>query len=281
MAKAFDPPLDAAEIAEPFVLLYRNLRAIQSGGQGAVFRAQPIVAGPDVALKILYPGEVQERTDREIKAMKTLRSPYIVEICNYGKVPLRGLSCSWLATSFIEGESLASMLARGPLSELQIVRIAEQVGEAIRALWRKRIVHRDLKPDNIMIKPDGNAVVIDLGIARHVEMSAITTAGKTWGTQGYLSPEQVQAIRGLTCRSDIFALGIVLQQCLLGRHPTNGDQMALVNGGPKSVALRASINPQLVQLIDSMVDARAVYRPLPRGLIERARAIAANICGAR
>jgi eukaryotic-like serine/threonine-protein kinase len=274
LVKAFDPPLTAAEVAHPFAALYRNLRSIKSGGQGAVFRAEPVQPGSDVALKILFPGDVQERTDREIKALQSFSSRHLVALQNYGKCPLRNMSCSWIATTFIEGESLASALGRGPLIESSVVKLAEHVGEAVRTMWRGRVVHRDLKPDNIMIEASGNAVVIDLGIARHVDMSALTTTGKTWGTQGYLSPEQVQAIRALTCRSDIFALGIVMQQCLLGRHPTNGDQMALVNGGPRTAGLRAGLDQRLVQLIDSMVDARVVYRPLPRGLIEQARVIA-------
>lgn len=227
----------------------------------------------------MFADQVEERTAREVEALQTLQSPHLVSLRGYGKCVLRGYTCTWIATTFIEGESLASVLKRGPIDETSVAVLGDQVGSAIRTLWIARIVHRDIKPDNIMIDKSPKAVVIDLGVARHVDKLALTTTGKTWGTEGYLSPEQVQAIRALTCRSDVFALGIVMQECLLGRHPTGGRQMAIVNGGPRTAGLRAGLNERLVQLIDSMVDARVMYRPLPRSVMERAKEIVAALMG--
>lgn len=253
--------------------------AVKAGGQGAVFRAHDGGGGPDVAVKVLFTDQVEERTEREVEALQSLKgkSKHLVDYRGHGKCTLRGQQCSWIATSFIEGESLATVLGRGPLSEEWVAIIACHMGEAVRMLWSGRVVHRDIKPDNIMVDTAGNTVLIDLGVARHVDRSPLTTTGKTWGTEGYLSPEQVQAVRALTCRSDLFALAIVLQQCLLGRHPTGGNQMALVRGGPSTAGLRAGLDPQLVQLIDSMADARFMYRPLPRSVIERATAVLAAL----
>lgn len=279
VGKGFDPPLATGEVEQALGGRFSGLTAIKAGGQGAVFRSVDKLGGPDVALKILFTDQVEERTQREVDALQTLKgkSKHLVDYRGHGKCTLRGQVCAWIATTFIEGESLATVLGRGALSEEWVAIIACHLGEAIRLLWTGRVVHRDIKPDNIMVDTHGNTVLIDLGVARHVDRSPLTTTGKTWGTEGYLSPEQVQAIRDLTCRSDVFALAIVLQQCLLGRHPTGGNQMTLVRGGPNTAGLRAGLHPQLVQLIDGMADARIMYRPLPRSVIERANAVRAAL----
>lgn len=279
MGRAFEPPLSAVEVEQALGGQFVRLAAIKAGGQGAVFRALDVRGGLDVALKILFTDQVEERADREVEALQALKgkSKHLVDYRGHGKCQLRGQECSWLATTFIEGESLSTVLLRGALSDEQVAMIACQLGEAIRLLWSGRVVHRDIKPDNIMIDTAENAVLIDLGVARHVDQSPLTTTGKTWGTAGYLSPEQIQAIRALTCRSDVFALAVVLQQCLLGRHPTGGKQMSLVRGIPSTNGLRPGLDPKLVQLIDSMGDARIMYRPLPRGVIERASALLASL----
>ena len=281
MGRAFDPALTTAEVELAFGGRFTALATVKAGGQGAVFRARDAVGGPDLALKILFTDQVEERAQREVEAMQALKgkSKYLVDYRGHGKCTLRGQECAWIATTFIEGESLATALSRGPLSEEWVATIAVHLCEAIRLLWSSggRVVHRDIKPDNIMIDAAGNTVLIDLGVARHVDRSPLTTTGKTWGTEGYLSPEQVQGIRALTCRSDVFALAIVLQQCLLGRHPTNGKQMALVRGGPSTAGLRVNLNAALVKLIDAMADARITYRPLPRSVIERATEVLAAL----
>lgn len=279
MGKAFDPVLAPDEVEVALASKFTGFVTVKSGGQGSVFRARDSAGGPDVALKVLFTDQAEERAAREVEALQALKgkSKHLVDYRGHGKCLLRGDECLWIATTFIEGESLESVLARGALSEQQVAIIACHVGEAIRVLWSRSVVHRDIKPANLMVDTAGNTVLIDLGIARHVDRSPLTTTGTTWGTNGYFSPEQIQAIRTLTCRSDVFALSIVLQQCLLGRHPTGGNQMALVKGGPSTAGLRAGINPQLAQLIDGMADARVVYRPLPRSIIERAQAVLAAL----
>ncbi len=250
------------------------LRSVKTGGQGAVFRAAE-GSRPDVALKILFTNQIEERAQREVEALQALkdRSAHLVDYRGHGKCTLRGQECCWLAMTFVEGEPLGARLGKGPLDDRLVATLALQIGEAIRTLWSKRVVHRDIKPDNIMIDTSGSAVLIDLGVARHMDMSPLTTTGKTWGTEGYLSPEQVQGIRALTCRSDVFALAVVMQQCLLARHPTGGNQMSLIHGGPSTAGLRKGVHPQLIRLIDSMIDGRVMYRPLPRGVMDQARAI--------
>lgn len=235
---------------------------LQAGGQGAVFKART-PKGAVVALKIYSSDQLEERLEREIEALKTIRSPTLVELHDAGTCTVRGQQCRYLMTTFIEGQTLDALLkAGGPQPPDLIARVARDVALAIEAVWDERIVHRDVKPNNIMLPPGGGAVLIDLGVARHIDMTSLTTTGKTWGTNGYLSPEQCQG-RPLTCKSDVFALGVVVQECILGRHPTGLRQPALISGGVKTAGLRAGLPPFFVHLVDEMVHAKAIMRPSP------------------
>lgn len=270
---AFDPPLTPAEIQGAFPGRYLKLEALKSGGQGAVFRGtvaqgEPVPAGTQLALKIYYADQIEERTEREIAALQRISAPSLVRLVGTGRLDIRGLPCVWLETAFIEGQCLAARINGAALRITEISTIAHDVALAIEAIWGDRIVHRDIKPDNIIVTPAGRAVLIDLGVARHTALSSLTTHGKTWGTEGYLSPEQAQARRSLTCKSDIFALGVVIQEALLGRHPTNRRQALLASGGPATNALRSDLPSDFVSLVDRMVHREPVLRPLPRAVVD-------------
>jgi serine/threonine-protein kinase len=114
-----------------------------------------------------------------------------------------------------------------------------------------------------MMSTQGRAVLIDLGLARHLKLESLTSMGKTWGTIGYLSPEQTEAQRALTCKSDIFSLGLVLQESLLGRHPTGRNQNLLLSGGVPTDRIIKNVPPYFSALIDSMLQKSPIKRPLP------------------
>jgi serine/threonine protein kinase len=273
---AFDPPLAPAEIDVAFPARYQRIDVLKSGGQGAVFRVefgpnQEQPAGKPVALKIYYADQLEERTEREVDALKQIRVASLVRFVATGRITIRGLPCIWLETAFIEGEPLAAVIGRGPLSTSQTATIAQDVAAALDELWARRIVHRDVKPDNIMVRADGHAVLIDLGVARHIELDSLTTYGKTWGTEGYLSPEQSRAVRTLTCKSDVFALGVVVQECLLGRHPTARRQQPLVAGGPATIAMQQGLPTDFSVLVDRMVHRDPVRRPTPADVVTSMR----------
>ena len=158
---------------------------------------------------------------------------------------------------------MSGVVAAGALNIRQVVQTGRDVAEAIVVLWTKRIVHRDIKPSNILVSTDGRSVLIDLGVARYLEFTTLTAPGHSIGTYGYMSPEQAGASRRLTCKSDIFSLGIVLQEALSGKHPTLHDQVALHNGGPSTATLRQGLPLDLAGLIDSMVESRPFKRPDP------------------
>jgi eukaryotic-like serine/threonine-protein kinase len=169
----------------------------------------------------------------------------------------------FVATEFIEGEVVSAVVSRGCLAANQVARIGHDIALAVVALWNERLVHRDIKPNNIMLAQDGRAVLIDLGVARHLALGALTTIGKTWGTEGYMSPEQANALRQLSCKSDVFSLGIVLQESLLGTHPTGYNQLALSGGGIKTGALNLGAPVPFDALLDSMLALSPQNRPNP------------------
>jgi len=262
----FAPPLSIQEVQAPFAGKYLVDSALQAGGQGAVFKARVDSGGATIALKIYHADQLEERLERELAALKSIHGPTLVELHDAGRCAVRGEECRFLAMTFIEGDPLDAVIAReGPQPLTRIARVAHDVALAIDQVWEARIVHRDLKPNNIMLTSAGGGVLIDLGVARHIDLTSLTTTGKTWGTFGYMSPEQACG-QPLTCKSDVFALGVVIQECVLGRHPTSRRQDLLLNGGPSTDGLRADLPQDFAKLVDAMVHKTAIRRPLPRAV---------------
>jgi serine/threonine protein kinase len=240
---------------------------IRVGGQGVVYRATRFRDGTggscsnDVALKLHLDSKQDERVEREITAAKNLRHRALATLLEDGTIVVGGKQTRYIAWDYIVGEPLDGKVSKGALSESETVRIARDVTSAIAALWSKHIVHRDIAPKNIMVKADGSAVLIDLGGARHLDNTTITAPGATFGTPGYFSPEQYRAEHALTCASDVFTLGVVLLECLLGHHPTSFDQHRLALSPPSASALIPTVKKELRETIDEMLQLRASFRP--------------------
>jgi serine/threonine protein kinase len=240
---------------------------IRVGGQGVVYRATRLRDGKglqcnnDVALKLHLDAKQDERVRREIEAAKNLHHSSLATLLEEGVIVVGGRSTLYIAWDFIVGEPLDERLSKGPLTEKETLQIARDVTSAIFALWSKHIVHRDIAPKNIIVKTDGSAVLIDIGGARHLDKTTITLAGATFGTPGYFSPEQSRAEHALTCASDVFTLGVVLLECLLGRHPTNLDQHSLVTSPPSAMALIPAADRTFRETLDRMLHLRAAFRP--------------------
>lgn len=249
---------------------------LRVGGQGVVYRAirtrarDGSAANDSVALKLHTDPGQDVRVEREIAAMERLRHPNLANLVEHDRITIEGRSVRYVAWEFIEGEALDHRLQAGALPAKIVIFIGRDVARAIEHIWTARIVHRDVNPKNIMLKVgDREAVLIDLGVARHLDEGTITTAGTTWGTMGYFSPEQCHAEPQLTCQSDVYCLGIVLQQALCGRHPTNGDQAALIARPCRTSDLAPSAPAQLADLIDRMFYARAAFRPTPGAIASK------------
>lgn len=261
-----------ADVTAAVVGLFDNVQRLAQGGQGAVYRATPHGSSDEVALKIYFSDQLDERTAREIAALKRLKGETIVRLHADGAIDIGGNTYNYIATTFIEGDVLSSVRTQRQLSFTEIAAIGHDVALAIDELWANdRIVHRDVKPSNVMLRPDGRAVLIDLGVARHLNLSPLTTAGKTWGTEGYMAPEHARG-KTLSCKADVFALGVLLQECLMGCHPTGGRQILLMNGGPKTAALHPKTPADLAQILDAMLDRSPGVRPTPRRVAEALQA---------
>ncbi|HWA15712.1 MAG TPA: protein kinase, partial [Gemmatimonadales bacterium] len=204
---------------------YRIDREIGQGGMATVYLAQDLKHGRQVAIKVLKPELAAvigaERFLREIRTIAGLQHPHILGLIDSGE--LNGTA--WYVMPFVEGESLRDRLEREKqLPVVDALRISREVAGALDYAHRRGIIHRDIKPENILLQ-DGNALVADFGIALALATaggSRLTDSGFSVGTPQYMSPEQALAERHLTPRSDIFSLGCVTYEMLVGNPPFSG-----------------------------------------------------------
>ncbi|HET7791097.1 MAG TPA: protein kinase [Gemmatimonadales bacterium] len=203
---------------------YEILDELGRGGMAIVFKAREKQLERDVAIKVLpfslaFDKEFVERFQREARTSAKLEHPGIIPIYRVGK---HG-RVIYFVMKFLRGKPLSAVLAaRGPLPPVEIRRVLIEVGRALAYAHRSGIVHRDIKPDNIMFDEHGQAVVTDFGIAKAATGGKLTGTGMAIGTPHYMSPEQARA-QALDGRSDIYSLGVVAYQCLVGSVPFDGE----------------------------------------------------------
>jgi eukaryotic-like serine/threonine-protein kinase len=205
---------------------YTVERELGGGGMSRVFVAHDATFGRSVVLKILPPdlaaGVSLERFQREIRLAAQLQHPHIVPVIGTGAAD--GLP--YYMMPFVTGESLRDRLRRvRQLPVHEAVQIACEVAQALDYAHGHDIVHRDIKPENVLLH-EGHAVVADFGICRAITHSSdadpITLAGMAVGTPQYMSPEQAAGEREIDGRSDIYSLGCVLYEMLVGEPPFTG-----------------------------------------------------------
>ena len=200
---------------------YSLLRQLGRSARASVWLARSAALQRPVALKISEPadgepGDVQQFA-REYAAIAALRDPGVVDIYDYGVHEGR----EFLAMEYFACGDLKQRLLH-PLSADEAVAYAQRIATALRVVHEAGILHRDLKPPNIMLRPDGSVVLIDFGLAKHMDATTHSTAiGVLRGSPYYMSPEQVQG-RDLDPRSDQYALGVVLFEMLAGHKPYTG-----------------------------------------------------------
>ena len=245
----------------------RLTSVLDSGGQGIVYKGS--YAEYSAAIKVYFPGQLHRRIEREVAALEMMQCDSIVQLLWWGSLSYEGYDLPVVATKLVEGVPLNERLASSDLSPDQLGVLAYDVAAAIDAMWSYRIVHRDLKPNNILIRESGRACVIDLGLARHIDRSSLTAMGATWGTYGYLSPEQTKGVRQLTCKSDIYALGVVLVESALGHHPTRGDQLRLFAQHLEENLPERAENWNYSTLLKKMLHPRPTRRPKLRQIVDQ------------
>ena len=206
---------------------YRVVRLLGEGGMGSVYIAENLVLRKQVALKVMSASfasdaSATERFFREAMSASRVRHPAIVEIFDAGHTRD---GQPWMAMELLDGESLGQRLTRvGVLPLGEVVPIFGPVLAALDAVHSHGIVHRDLKPDNIFIErlPDHSVQpkLLDFGIAKHHDgLDRLTRTGAVMGTACYLAPEQARDSSGVDPRTDLYAVGVVLYECLSGRLP--------------------------------------------------------------
>src|SRR5674476_400873 len=196
---------------------YRVIALLGSGGMGRVYLCTS-PGGRRLAVKVIRPelaedAQFRARFRREVAAAQLVRihvTAAVVDADTESRTP-------WLATIFLDGPTLSSAVEQSPLSEPGLRRLAAALAEALQFIHGAGLVHRDLKPSNIILAPDGPRV-IDFGIARAADATALTTTNLHIGSPGYMAPEQIRA-DATGPESDIFALGAVLAYAATGRSP--------------------------------------------------------------
>ncbi len=205
---------------------YRVDRELGAGGMATVYLAQDLKHDRKVAIKVLRPELAAvigaERFLREIKTIATLQHPHILGLIDSGEVS----GTAYYVMPFVEGESLRDRLNREKqLAINDAVRLATEVAAALDYAHRHGVIHRDIKPENILLH-DGSALVADFGIALAVSSAGggkrMTETGMSLGTPHYMSPEQAMGDREITARVDIYALGCVTYEMLIGDPPFTG-----------------------------------------------------------
>ena len=242
------------------------IEPLEQGGQAVVFKG--IVNGSHAAIKLYAKGQIEKRIQREVEALKRFDCPNIVKLLWAEEVSIDDEPRQIVATELIIGKPLSAIIGNRKITNSEMTSILHGVVNAIDCMWAFRIVHRDIKPSNIMLGENGNIYVIDLGVARHLDQTSLTALGATWGTLGYFSPEQTRGVRQLTCKSDLYALGIVLIEVWIGKHPSNGDQLRLLS---ESFHLRLPGDLdkwQYSNILKRILDPQPTKRPLPSEILE-------------
>jgi serine/threonine protein kinase len=240
---------------------FRILSQLGRGGMGEVYLAEDSKLGRKVALKLLPPEftmrqDLVRRFSLEARAASGLNHPNIVTVYEIGQTG----SSEYIATEYIQGETLRQHFARGRMSLREVVDVVIQVADALAAAHGAGIVHRDIKPENIMLRPDGYVKILDFGLAKAISdqrsrgqgadleaptlVKMETEPGALIGTVYYMAPEQARGLN-VDARADIFSVGVVAYEMIAGRRPFGGETNldALISTLEKEPAPLSSLAP--------------------------------------
>jgi serine/threonine protein kinase len=228
-------------VSEAFHDRYRVERELGRGGMATVYLARDLKHNRLVALKVLHPELTAilgaERFLREIQIAANLNHPHILPLHDSGAVG----EILYYVMPYVEGESLRDRLVREKqLPVDDALGIGQEVAQALDYAHRHGVVHRDIKPENILLE-DGQAVVADFGIAHAISEAGgtrLTETGLTLGTPAYMSPEQAAGQSSLDGRSDLYSLGCVMYEMLVGEPPFTGPTAQAIMGNPRQCSRR-------------------------------------------
>ncbi|MFF5448655.1 serine/threonine-protein kinase [Streptomyces sp. NPDC012888] len=262
---------------------FELIARLGSGGMGTVWRARDTALQREVALKEVRPADpaaaeadpalarhLRDRAVREAQALARLAHPNVVSIHHIVE-PADG-SHPWIVMELVQGGSLHDRIASGPLPVGEVVRIGLDVLAALRAAHAAGVHHRDVKPANILLRPDGSAVLTDFGIAALRESTSLTATGDLIGSPEYIAPERVRGQEGDPA-SDLWSLGMTLYVAAEGAHPLRRDTalatiVALLDEPIPYPARAGALAPVLTELLVRDVRARPDAAQLERRLRE-------------
>ena len=245
---------------------YRLQRLLGRGGMAEVYLAQDGVLGRPVAVKVFPAGTSSDpdakRRQHEAELLASLNHPGLVTVFDAGVDPDQDRS--FLVMEFVGGPTLADRLAAGPLGEAQLREVGAALAEALAFVHERGVVHRDVKPSNVLFADAADfqgVKLADFGIARMADSARLTQAGLIVGSAHYLSPEQARGVEAGP-PSDVYALGLVLLECLTGEPAFPGAGIAAAAARLHSdPPIPAAVDPDMGRLLTAMTSREPAQRP--------------------
>ena len=265
---------------------YRLLDVLGQGGMGTVYRAEHILLRRQVALKVMTRSvEVSSRLIHrfygEARAVARLQHPHIVTCFDAGRHTRPGAPArDYFVMELIPGQNLFALIRDGgPLPAVRACELFRQVADALGEAHRHGLVHRDIKPSNVLITPDGQAKVLDFGLAR-LPTQQMTEPGVVLGTIGYMAPEQARDPHSVDSRADLFSLGATLYWALTGRdpYPESGNPVQDLHRRFTTVPLSVRrVRPEIPAEVSDLVS--RLMEPDPEMRFPSARTVSAALTG--
>ena len=271
------------EVVKALAPNIRILGMVGEGGMALVFVGRDSVLRREVAVKLLSPSladdvVAQKRFTREAEAVAAISHPNIVNVYQVGELPGRGIP--YMVMQFVDGPTLGMGSLRGRmLTEARVRRLLVDVAEGLAAAHRRKVYHRDIKPSNIVLDGEtGRAMVLDFGISaahpssrRKSQSGRLTQEGMYLGTPTYMSPEQGNG-EDVTDKSDVYSLGVLAFELLVGRPPFEGTPIAVMAAHMRDVpprvdALRSDVSAELATLVERCLAKDPTQRPSAQEIV--------------